>query len=252
MKKKLCMALAAMLMTGSLPVYGAEVKFMEIPHRFTAKMGTTEFKKDGEAQPLDVEVYSKDGYTMLPLRTFMTAALENASMYWEDETATVLYGYHLISFDVKQNKIMKNGTEIPVSGKMEVKDGRVFVPLRNWGSILRALGYIVEDEDITWDAKTKLASITAVEQKADLSAFYEGLEKPVISGKGTEADHSLAMTQTYDYIVNMGNGYFFAEKFTEENVGLGNYSGDLENVRYLLDAEGNVLKPSNMTSTACT
>ena len=84
-------------------------------------------------------------------------------MHWADGTADVLYGYHIFNFDVKNNKITKNGEEIPVYGKMEVKDGRVFVPLRNWGNILQELGYIVEDGDITWNSKEKLATICAVE-----------------------------------------------------------------------------------------
>ena len=98
------MAMAAMMVAGATPAFGTESTFVKIPHTFTAKVGTTEFTKDGEAQSLDVPVYIKDGYTMLPLRTFMTAALEKATMHWENGTASVLYGYHIISFDVKNNK----------------------------------------------------------------------------------------------------------------------------------------------------
>lgn len=244
MKKKLCMVLAAMLTAGSVSAYGAETAFTEIPHTFTAKVGTTEFKKDGEVQPLDVEIYIKEGYTMLPLRTFMTAALENASMHWDGKMgiATVLAGVNILTFDIKENRISKNGTEIPVFGKMEIRDGRVFVPLRNWGNILNLIGYWVSEEDIIWNASEKVAEVRAVERNLDLSAFSEGLEKPVISGEGEEAEHSFAMTQEYDYMKNIGDGYFFAESFTDETVGLGNYAGDLENVRYLLDAEGTVLQ----------
>ena len=213
MKKKLCMALSALMLAGSGPAYGAESFFVNIPHTFTAKVGTTEFKKDGETQPLDVAVYIKDGYTMLPLRTFMTAALEPwAQMHWTDGTATVLYGSHILIFDVKKNKIMDSGTEFPVYGKMEVRDGRVFVPLRNWGNILQSLGYVVEDQDITWDTKTKLATIHAVEQKLDAS---QGLEKPVISGEGQEAEFALEMTTDYDALENTGDGHFIAQKHPE-------------------------------------
>ena len=244
MKKFVCMAMAVMLAMGAVPVYAAEDFFVDVPHIFTAKVGTTEFTKDGEAQSLDVPVYIKDGYTMLPLRTFMTAALEPwAQMHWADGTADVLYGYHIFTFDVKNNKIMKNGEEIPVYGKMEVRDGRVFVPLRNWGNILQALGYIVEDGDITWDAETKLATIHAVEQKLDIS---NGLEKPVISGEGKEAEFAMELTSAYDEIEPLGDGYFLAQKYVgEENVGLGQGHSSAENVRYLLDAKGNVLQTYN-------
>lgn len=235
MKRKLCMVMAAMLAVAAMPVYAAEDFLVDVPHTFTAKVGTTEFRKDGEAQPLDVPVYIKDGYTMLPLRTFMTAAMaEWAKMEWDGKTgtATVLHGYHIFTFDVKNNKIMKNGEGIPVYGKMEIRDGRVFVPLRNWGNILQALGYIVEEGDITWDNTAKLATIHAVEQKLDLS---NGLEKPVISGEGQEAEFALEMTTVYDELENTGGGHFIAQKYPEENVGLGHTMSRPDNIYFLLN-----------------
>ena len=234
MKKFICMAMAAMLTMGAVPAYGAESFFVDVSHTFTAKVGTTEFTKDGEAQPLDVAVYIKDGYTMLPLRTFMTAALEKATMLWEDGTATVLYGYHIISFDVKNNKIMKNGKELPVYGKMEIRDGRVFVPLRNWGNILQSLGYVVENGDITWNKENRLATIRAVEQKLDVD---QGLVKPAISGEGEAADFALEMSTDYDELENVGDGYFIAQKYPEENVGLGQIIGGRDNIYSLLDVK---------------
>ena len=70
MKKLVCMALSAALLAGSVPAYAADY-ITKVPHTFTARVGTTEFTKDGAAQPLDVPIYIKDGYTMLPLRTFI-------------------------------------------------------------------------------------------------------------------------------------------------------------------------------------
>ena len=139
MKKLVCMALSAALLAGSVPAYAAEESlFTKTPHTFTAKVGTMEFTKDGEAQPLDVPIYIKDGYTMLPLRTFMKAALgEKSQMVWnnEDKAATVVWGGDLIRFSIKENTITQNGKDLPVWGKMEVKDGRIFVPLRTWSGI---------------------------------------------------------------------------------------------------------------------
>ena len=134
---------------------------------------------------------------------------------------------------------MKNGEEIPVYGKMEIRDGRIFVPLRNWGNILQALGYIVEEGDITWDNAAKLATIHAVEQKLDAS---QGLEKPVISGKGEEAEFALEMTTEYDELENVGNGNFIAQKYPEENVGLGHIIGGRNNVYSLLDVKTGEVK----------
>ena len=242
MKKLVCMALSAALLAGSVPAYAADY-ITKVPHTFTAKVGTMEFTKDGAVQPLDVPIYIKDGYTMLPLRTFMKAALgEKSQMAWDNETkaATVAFGGNLIRFSIKENTIAKNGKDLPVWGKMEVKDGRVFVPLRNWSGILQSIGYLMEEGDITWDSTTKLATVRAVEQKLDPS---NGLEKPALSGKGAQASYAVALSTQYDEIEPLGDGYFLAQKCTgETNIGLGHSSASgIKNVRYLLDGKGKVL-----------
>ena len=245
MKKIFCMALSAALLAGSVPAYAAEESlFTKTPHTFTARVGTTEFTKDGKAQPLDVPMYIKDGYVMLPLRTFMNAVLQihPKNMIWDGkkQTATVLYGAYILIFDLKNNTILKNGEALPVWGKMEVKDGRIFVPLRNWSGILQSIGYLMEEGDITWDSTTKLATVRAVEQKLDPS---NGLEKPALSGKGAQASYAVALSTQYDEIEPLGDGYFLAQKYTgETNVGLGVSMGGRENVRYLLDSKGKVLQ----------
>ena len=247
MKKIFCMALSAALLAGSVPAYAAEESlFTKTPHTFTAKVGTMEFTKDGKAQPLDVPIYIKDGYTMLPLRTFMKAALgEKSQMAWDNETkaATVAFGGNLIRFSIKENTIAQNGKDLPVWGKMEVKDGRVFVPLRNWSGILQSIGYLMEEGDITWDSTTKLATVRAVEQKLDPS---NGLEKPTLSGKGAQASYAVALSTQYDEIEPLGDGYFLAQKYMgETNIGLGQTVGSDRNVRYLLDHKGTVLQTYN-------
>lgn len=207
MKKLVCMALSAALLAGSVPAYAADY-ITKVPHTFTARVGTTEFTKDGTAQPLDVAIYTKNGYTMLPLRTFMNAVLQihPKNMIWDGkkQTATVLYGAYILIFDLKNNTILKNGEALPVWGKMEVKDGRVFVPLRNWSGILQSIGYLIEEGDITWDSTTKLATVRAVEQKLDPS---NGLEKPALSGKGAQASYAVALSTQYDEIEPLGDGY---------------------------------------------
>ena len=246
MKKLVCMALSAALLAGSVPAYAADY-ITKVPHTFTARVGTTEFTKDGTAQPLDVAIYTKNGYTMLPLRTFMNAVLQihPKNVIWDGkkQTATVLYGAYILIFDLKNNTILKNGEALPVWGKMEVKDGRVFVPLRNWSGILQSIGYLIEEGDITWDSTTKLATVRAVEQKLDPS---NGLEKPALSGKGAQASYAVAPSTQYDEIEPLGDGYFLAQKYMgETNVGLGQTVGSDRNVRYLLDHKGTVLQTYN-------
>ena len=131
MKKIFCMALSAALLAGSVPAYAAEESlFTKTPHTFTARVGTTEFTKDGAAQPLDVAIYTKNGYTMLPLRTFMQALDADAELVWEDgiQLAKVTMQDYTLSFDITGNRIWRNSSLLPSFGQMEVKDGtgRVF------------------------------------------------------------------------------------------------------------------------------
>lgn len=248
MKRKVCMALAAMMIAGATPVSAAEwVKYHkeETKYVFTAKAGTTEFRKNGEAQPLDVSVYIKDGYVMLPLRTFMTAVDEDAAMIWDNQTrvAQVKLGDNRFSFDVNGNRIWREGELLPVSGKMEVRDGRVFVPLRNWGKILSHYGYVVQDGDIQWDAKTKTATIHATDVM-----LVDGAEPFVLMGEGEEAEYSLYLPGRYDFIQSIGDGYFIAKKYV-------NTAGDIQgrpvdqslwqSDSFLLDGEGRVLLKSD-------
>lgn len=129
MKKLVCMALSAALLAGSMPAYAADY-ITKVPHTFTARVGTTEFTKDGKAQPLDVAIYTKNGYTMLPLRTFMQALDADAELVWEDgiQLAKVTMQDYTLSFDITGNRIWRNSSLLPSFGQMEVKDGRVLSP----------------------------------------------------------------------------------------------------------------------------
>ena len=239
MKKFVCMAMAAMLTMGAVPAYGMDIALKDVSHTFTAKVGTTEFKKDGEAQPLDVAVYLKDGYTMLPLRTFMTAALEGTSIRWEKDLAYVFWGRQILAFDMKGNRILVDGTELPVSGKMEVKDGRVFIPLRNWGNILNACGFTVGEDDIIWDSASRTATVHVAVPTAEIT---DETEKPDFVGTGEMAEYSMKMTTAYDHMESLGNGLFLAQKFDIAITKPGLMPSDNGTVRYLLDAEGNILQ----------
>lgn len=244
MKKFVCMAMAAMMVAGTTPIYAAEwIKYgrKETEHTFTAKVGTTEFKMDGATQPLDVPVYIKDGYVMLPLRTFMQAVEADAEMVWHkvSNLAEVKMGKGRFTFDVNTNRIWHGGELLPVSGKMEVRDGRVFVPLRNWGNILNTYGYVVEQR-IHWDAKTKTATIHAVDVE-----LVDGAEPFVLTGEGKQAEYSLKASEKYDDIQSIGDGYFIAKKYINEK---GNLRGQPENPYnwqgdwFLLDENGHVLQ----------
>ena len=71
MKKGFCILLSSALLMGTVPVYGDTPKVEQVTHTYRAEVGTKNFYKDDVLQPLDTEIYLKDGYVMLPVRTFL-------------------------------------------------------------------------------------------------------------------------------------------------------------------------------------
>ncbi len=105
---------------------------------------------------LDVPAYvSAAGYTMLPVRAVATAlGIKNDNVLWNQETRTVtiLYGQRIITMSAGEKVVYVNGSAIPAAAKVEIKDNRTFLPMRD---LATALGVT----DITWDAATKTATL---------------------------------------------------------------------------------------------
>ena len=240
MKKIFCMALSAALLAGSVPAYAAEESlFTKTPHTFTAKVGTTQFTKDGKAQPLDVPIYIKDGYVMLPLRTFMKALDADAELVWEDgiQLAKVTMQDYTLSFDITGNRIWRSSVLLPSFGQMEVKDGRVFVPLRDWEGVLQGNGrYIVDADALRWDAETK----TAIVQLTELTAATAN-DTSSVKGTGEAAVFGIPLTDRYDYIESIGGDYFIARKYLNQDSGKPNEDGNWDTDWFVLDHQGKVL-----------
>lgn len=235
MKKRICMLLSGALLLCGVPAWGAEITTQT--HTYTAQVGSTNFTKDGVRQSLDVAVYLKDGYVMLPMRTFFSAISEDAIVHWDAENGigTGMLGAHVVTFDVTKNQIQHNGETITVSGQMEVRGGRLFVPLRNWCAILQACGSQINENDIIWDSSTKQATVRLVEYSVQPN---QDLERLVLSGEGTTPVYALAPTQAYDAIQNVGDGLFLAAKspYPYENDGV--LLGGTENTYFILDDTG--------------
>lgn len=210
MKKLVCMALSAALLAGSVPAYAADY-ITKVPHTFTARVGTTEFTKDGKAQPLDVAIYTKNGYTMLPLRTFMQALDADAELVWEDgiQLAKVTMQDYTLSFDITGNRIWRNSSLLPSFGQMEVKDGRVFVPLRDWEGVLKCFNrYIVDADALSWDAETKTAAV----QLTELTAATAN-DTSSVKGTGRSGSVRHSPDRPLCEIKSIGGDYFIAEKY---------------------------------------
>ena len=106
MKKGICILLSSAMLMGTVPVYGNTPVVEQVTHTYRAEVGTKNFYKDDVLQTLDTEIYLKDGYMMLPVRTFFTAVDENAQIIWdrEKQVATVWMGQYPIRLDVPQNE----------------------------------------------------------------------------------------------------------------------------------------------------
>ena len=137
MKRKTCLVLSAMMLSGVVPVSAAESQFEMVKNTYTAEAGTTKFAKNGELQPLDANIYIKEDYVMLPLRTFMKAVDPSADMTWDDKTKTakVEFDGEDFLFDIAKNELYYGKKEMRVYGQMEISQDRIFVPIRNWKSI---------------------------------------------------------------------------------------------------------------------
>ena len=192
----------------------AEVE--QVTHTYRAEVGTKNFYEDDVLQTLDTEIYLKDGYVMLPVRTFFTAVDENAQILWdrEKQVATVWMGECRILLDVPKNKIQVEYGNVNVSGKLEVKDGRLFVPLRNWQKILTRCNYEMDENSIVWDSEKGEAIVNVGEYVINREQV---LEKTEIIGEGQKPVYLLEPTEEYDSIQNVGDGYFIVEK--RDNVG---------------------------------
>ena len=243
MKKIFCMALSAALLAGSVPAYAAEESlFTKTPHTFTARVGTTEFTKDGKAQPLDVPMYIKDGYVMLPLRTFMQALDADATLAWSNGTKLAEVTLHdfTLTFDINGNRIWAKSSQLPVFGQMEVKDGRVFVPLRDWEGVLKCFNrYIVDADALSWDAETKTAAV----QLTELTAATAN-DTSSVKGTGEAAVFGIPLTERYDDIESIGGDYFIAKKYVNTAGDILGGPQEYENQQadwFLLNQQGKVL-----------
>ncbi len=231
MKKGFCILLSsALLLTGTVPAWAKEERLLQEPHVYRGIVGTTNFYKDDVLQSLDTEIYLKDGYVMLPLRTFFTSINPDAQIYWNsvDQQAGVLLGENSVFLYVKENKIVVNREEQPVVGQMEVKNGRLFIPLRNWLTILNQYGYQLTDADFHWNSAKQEVAVTIPENQI---IFEENLKTPVISGEGQAPVYAVALTAAYSGIQNLGDGYFLGIDDTE---GYYKYAYDI------LDSNGKV------------
>lgn len=117
---------------------------------------------NGDEKSLRVPAYiSNAGYTMLPIRE-VTEVFPGTKILWDNENkeASILYGPQYVSIKSGATEMYINGEENILRNKAEVKDGRMFVSLRDMCRICN-----IPSEDIIWDNTTKTVYITTEVQK---------------------------------------------------------------------------------------
>lgn len=237
MKRKLCAAMCIAMLSGGSTAEAAELLYHDAQTTFTAKAGALEIYKNNVLIPLDSKTYIKDGYMMLPLRAFLTS-INNNTMHWNEGTklAWIQINGNMVVCNIKENSITVNGEKINVSGTMEITEGRIFVPLRNWKNILNSCGFTVEDKDIVWNADEKTATVHILDE-SKIIKVPEG--SPVISGEGEKANYTYFLSNKYDEITNIGDGCFIASIYPERFTGIG--LSMLGDSYYLIDNKGKEL-----------
>lgn len=105
---------------------------------------------------LDVPAYiNAAGYTMLPVRAVANAlGIDKNAVLWDQptRTVTIMYGQRIITMTYGQKVIYVNGSALPASSEVEIKDGRTFLPMRD---LATALGVL----DIQWDSVNRTATL---------------------------------------------------------------------------------------------
>jgi hypothetical protein len=93
---------------------------------------------------------------MLPVRAITEALNGVAIVRWDDatKTATISFGSRVFSMTVGSKTMNMNGVPTSLLAAPEIKNSRIFLPLRDLGY---ALG--LTDGKIAWDAATSTATL---------------------------------------------------------------------------------------------
>ncbi len=131
-----------------------------IPVKSTVVIGSTKLIKNINGVETDVNMdvvpFIKDGRTMLPLRCI--AETLGFKVDWDRATRTVTLTdkEFKVQIPIETNKIIVNGSTYYSDANPVIRNNRTMLPVAN---IARALG-LKDGTDITWDAKTRVATIT--------------------------------------------------------------------------------------------
>ena len=115
---------------------------------------------------IDGETLSQSGKiinssTMVAMRTTLEKLGMKVNWEGNKQTAYASKGKTLISIDISQGTISKNGENIELTDKPQLIDGSVYIPLRAVSEIIGA--------DIQWDPSTKSVYVNTADDNDDES-----------------------------------------------------------------------------------
>ncbi|MCD7778460.1 MAG: copper amine oxidase N-terminal domain-containing protein [Clostridiales bacterium] len=124
-----------------------EVKFV---------IGEAYYYINDEEYELYAAPYIKDGYTMLPVRVLANlVGITDDNIEYADGTAVFKSGETvLLEISAGETSFKINNIETELSTSAEIKNGTMFLPMRD---LVNALG--ISDENISFDSETKIVTI---------------------------------------------------------------------------------------------
>lgn len=121
-------------------------------------IGNPELLKDGAVgYTADVAPYLSNGFTMLPLRALLEISNPDLEIKWNsiDQSVYTYVDQRRISIKLGDDFYQKVTTRIPLSTPAEMKDGRIFISLRDWMNIME-----LEESQLDWNSETKTVTLT--------------------------------------------------------------------------------------------
>ena len=126
-------------------------------NEYQLTIGKADILKNGTVSyTADVAPYIKNGYTMLPLRALLVVSNPEQEVKWSaTENAAYTYVNNKLTMITPNAASYKKGTEtIQLSTPAEMKNGRLFVSLRDWMSIME-----IDGTQLDWDNATKTVTL---------------------------------------------------------------------------------------------
>lgn len=124
---------------------------------YQISVGSREIQKDGvTVYTADAAPYLRDGYTMLPLRALLEVTNPELEPKWNAATKTV-YAFienRMLTVKVGEGFYQKAAQKTPLATPAEIQDGRVFISLRDWMSMMG-----LETSQMDWNSETKTVTL---------------------------------------------------------------------------------------------